>query len=408
MKLALTRGENSLLNVENLAEKMKKWPYCLSINVILAIGVFLCALLGRSMGIQGPALAISVVWPATGLSLAGLLLFGFRAGFGVFLGNFAYNFLFFYAHMPIYMYSAIFIITLGSFLQAMMSAYIMRTYCSPLYFRTVQDIFVFLIPATLFSCLIGSVAGVFALKISGELKEHLTFLSWFTFWLGDSVGIYVVTPLIMVWALQKSPKFSNHIPSIICMTFLFLGLSFVTYYFDYPLPHLFVPISIWAAYLLRMHGASLTIFLMTAASLTFATLHGFEGTSLISLITFIAVTVAASLIIASVVNERAIAFSLLDSRNVYLEQEVDMKIEILEHVKIEASKNHKFQSSREVNSSLEKITGSSFKALTEMRKLLSKQESMNIDEKMQFIEHLNQIDKNLKKISSLFRQLLSK
>src|ERR1700722_9966837 len=126
---------------------MKKWPFCLLVNLSLALGIFLCALIGRSMGIQGPALAISFVWPATGLSLATMLLFGYRAGFGVFLGNFAYNFLFQTAFPPSLFLTpfhkdivAIFV-SLGSLVQCLLSAYLIRTYSTRLIFSTVEDIF---------------------------------------------------------------------------------------------------------------------------------------------------------------------------------------------------------------------------------------------------------------------------
>src|ERR1700733_12875742 len=107
---------------------MKKWPFCLGVNLLLATGIFLCALLGRSLGIQGPALAISVVWPATGLSLAALLLFGYRTGVGIFVGNFAYNLLFLIIYppavflTPLYKVIVAALISLGSFVQALISA----------------------------------------------------------------------------------------------------------------------------------------------------------------------------------------------------------------------------------------------------------------------------------------------
>ena len=45
-------------------------------NILLAVLIFYNAELGRLLGIKGEPLAISVVWPATGFSLAALLLFG--------------------------------------------------------------------------------------------------------------------------------------------------------------------------------------------------------------------------------------------------------------------------------------------------------------------------------------------
>lgn len=380
---------------------MKNWPFFIFVNLTLAVGIFLCAIIGRSMGIQGPALAISVVWPATGLSLAALLLFGYGATIGIIIGIFAYNLLFLTGYPPtlkfIHLDIAIFFLSLGSVVQALLSAYIIRNYSTPFMFRTVQDIFIFLVPASLLSCLIGSTVGVTTLAITGGVEKNLILPVWLTFWLGDSAGVYVITPLLVIWTIQpKEIKFSDHIPSILCMTLLFIAFSFVSYFFGHPLPHLFVPISIWAAYLFRMHGASLAIFLMTAAAIAFATSQGYEGTSLISLITFIGVSIAASLIIAAVVNEREEAWALLDSRNIYLEKEVDVKGEILEQVRSDVS--HKknlaslspalkliFMQVFKLSNDIEHESKKSLKIVEDIQELLTSNEKEHISEKLHLI-----------------------
>lgn len=421
-----------MLNADHFIEKMKKWHFWLGVNLLLTVGIFLCAILGRSLGIQGPALAISVVWPATGLSLAALLLFGYRIGIGVFFGNFAYNLLFLMIYppsafqTPIHNIFVAIFISMGSLAQALMSAYIIRTYSTPLIFRTVRDVFIFLIPASMLSCLIGSIVGITTLSIAGGLDKSLVLPVWLTFWLGDTVGIFVITPLIVIWTLQpREIRFSDHSSSIVCMVSLFALFSSITYFFDYPLPHLLLPISIWAAYLFRMHGASLAIFLMTVSSVLFAASRGFEGTSLISLITFIGVTIAASLIIAAVVNEREEAWALLDARNLYLEKQVDVKVEILEQVRSEVFRKRKFSNQGSVSKSLkpqinatlgqiEQITKSSQDALEEIQKLLAEQNNLTSAKKKVFAEKLHQIRQGLsnakalqKNIAEVFERLTS-
>lgn len=401
-------------NIARYIEKMNNWPFCLAANIALAAGIFLCALLGRSLGIQGPALAISVVWPATGLSLAALLILGYRAGYGVFTGNFLYNALFFSTYPPsieagsLHAAMATTFITFGSVAQAFVSAYIMRTFSTPLFFRTVKDIFIFLIPASLLACLIGSTVGVATLFFSGDVENSLVLPLWLTFWLGDTFGIYVVTPLLVVWTLlPQEPKLSAHLPSLICMGVLFVILLLLTHHYDYPLPHLFVPISIWAAYLFRMHGASMAIFLMTASSIAFAaTVQGYEGTSLISLITFIGVTIAASLLIAAIVNERAEAWALLSSRNIYLEQEADVKVDILEQVRTEAHHNRKLASLSAASekfveqihtplSNIDLLTKSSLASLEELNKILADQTKLTPEARQILSEKLQQIQRGL-------------
>lgn len=398
---------------ERFIGKMRRWSYFLLVNIALAVGILLCAILGRSLGIEGPALPISVVWPATGLSLAALLLFGNRASVGVLAGNLIYNFLYLTAFpptlpvLPLYAEMAAVAISLGSFAQAYFSAYILRTYSKPPYFRTVNDIFIFLIPASFLSCLIGSTIGVISLYFVGGVETSLVIPVWLTFWLGDAVGIYVVTPLLVVWALQsEETRFSSHILSIICMASLFILFAFFTYRYSYPLPHLFVPISIWAAYLFRMHGASLAIFLMTAASVAFAASQGYEGTSLISLITFIAVTIAASLIIAAVVNEREEAWALLDSRNIYLEQEVEVKADFVQLARFAADQKRKLVSqgieakhvTQEMHvplHAIEHLSKSSLATLEEVIKQLAENHSLSAEGKKNLVEKLHLVKNEL-------------
>lgn len=412
-------------NIARFTEKMKKWDYCIGINLLLAIGIFLCALLGRSLGIQGPALAISVVWPATGLSLAALLLYGNCAGLGIFAGNLAYNLYFLSAHTPssdsamLHLAITATCITLGSLIQALISAHIMRTFSTPLFFRTVQDIFNFLVPASLLACLVGSTIGALTLLISGGVDSHLALPLWLTFWLGDTVGIYVMTPLIVVWTLiPQETRFSSHIPSLLCMTLLFILLALATYLFDYPLPHLFVPISIWASYTFRLHGASLAIFLMTTASIAYAAgVQGYEGTSLISLITFIGVTIAASLIIAAVVNERDQAWNLLNSRNLYLEKEVDVKVEVIDLIKTEVYQKRKLASlgatsgklAEEIQSPLSRIMKATHESLVNIHELyrLLEEKKWTPESKSRFTGNLKGIQARLEDTSSA-SQLISK
>jgi integral membrane sensor domain MASE1 len=401
---------SELVNVERYKEKMTKWPNWLMVNLLLALGIFLCALLGKSLGIKGPALAISVVWPATGLSLASLLLFGYWAGVGVFIGNFAYNFLNYAVSPPQLTYLndfiSAFFVSLGSLSQALFSTHLIRTYSTPLIFRTVKDILIFLIPASLISCLIGSTVGVATLAIAGGVEKSLVMQVWTTFWLGDTIGIYVMTPLIIVWTLIPwDLSYKGHMTSIVFMALLFAAFLLVTFSFDFPLPHIFIPISIWAAYLFRMHGASITIFLMSAASIAFALFHGYTGTSLIAPISFIGTTTAVSLLIAAVVNERTEAWALLDSRNIYLEKQVDIKAEILEQVRAEVSQKWKFATqgslfkllSLQIHASLGDIglvTKSSQEAIEDVQKSLAKQ-SLSSEEKQFVAEKLHHTKKRL-------------
>ena len=330
---------------KSLKDHMNGYLFSLLANILLGVAVFLCALLGRSLGIQGPALAISLVWPATGISLAGMLLLGYRAWPGVLLGNMTYNLLFFSATglSPSTAHLGALAVSFGSLAQALSATYIMRGFSTAQYFKTVQDVFIFLLPASFGSCLISSAVGVFTLYFAGVIPSADLMMKWFTFWMGDAMGIYVITPLIVTWTLTKgSPPIQNMLSTGITIGAAFLLLTAISFYFYYPLLHLYVPLALWASYCFYMRGASLAIFAFAMSSISYAYLvQGFEGSSLFTLMTFLGVTVIASLILAAVVQERAAAWEWIQSKNISLENEVDIKGEMIQEAHSEIYKKRR-------------------------------------------------------------------
>ncbi len=316
-------------------------------TLFFALLIFGAALLGRMLGIPGAPLEISLVWPATGISLAALLLFGQRAWMGIFLGNLIYNFYFFTSspHYFIGSTSAL-LVSLGSLSEVLLAAWIINKFSRTRYFQTVQDVFILLLPASFFTCLIASSVGAAVLYFNGTISGD-TFLShWGTFWLGDAMGIYVMTPLIVIWLSTKfTEKFATYRFELISMVLLFLGLCLLAYKLHYPLAHLFIPLTLWASYRFKMHGASLSIFLLTVTFVSYAYfVQGYEGASLFMLITFIGTAVVANLILAAVVLERERALEIIQNSNLSLKQEVSSKENALAEVKSEVHQTRKLAS----------------------------------------------------------------
>lgn len=320
-------------------------------NVLLAVIIFYNAEIGRLLGLTGVPLAISVVWPATGFALAALLLFGYNAWPGIFIGNLAYNFLHLYlnGHTFAGPFTTAIFISFGSLLQALVGASIMRRFASINYFSTVKDIFVFLVPAGLATCLIASTIGVIALTLYGSLSLDVAFNTWLTFWVGDTMGVYIFTPLLVVWSLQRPMvHFSDYRLEAIGMIASIITLMCLTFLFHYPLTQLYIPLTIWITYRFRMHGATLAIFLFTFSAViatsfgygTFAQSHN----PLMVLITYLEVVVAIALILASVLNEREAAWNVLKSQNIDLKQAIDMHTEEIQDIHNQMHVKDKFAS----------------------------------------------------------------
>ena len=304
------------------------------LNIFLAMLIYCNAEVGRLLGIAAEPLAISLVWPATGVSLAALLLFGFKMWPGVLLGNLLYNSIHFWQADP-YAFSAFmaaFMVSLGSLGQGLVGAWIMRRFCSTGYFNTVKDLFIFLLPVGIGSTLISSLIGVLTLYLYGAVSSDAAAQVWLTFWIGDSLGLYVLTPFLVVWSTQQSRQnFREYGLEAVSMILLFLGISVLAFVYDYPLAHLYLPLCVWVSYRFFMHGATLVVFAFAFTAIvptglgvgTFVT--ALTANSLLILVTFLMVIIFTCFILAAVVNERQVAWDLLHFHNVDLQQALMMQ-----------------------------------------------------------------------------------
>jgi signal transduction histidine kinase/CheY-like chemotaxis protein len=187
-------------------------------TMLLALAYYVAARLGLQL--EFDTTQATPVWPPSGLAFAALLLFGARLSGGVFLGAFLANLVDFYAkakgaaglaagdflghaagHPDQVIASAT--IGLGNMLEAVVgSALVRRLVSLPDISDTIRSAFLFLLTA-LTCCLIASSIGVASLLAIGALPTELLSAAWFTWWLGDATGIWIITPLIMAWARRR-------------------------------------------------------------------------------------------------------------------------------------------------------------------------------------------------------------
>jgi integral membrane sensor domain MASE1 len=144
------------------------------------------------------------VWPAAGIALAALLLFGYRLWPGVVLGSFLINFgTAFEASgtdlilKPLVLASSI---GLGAALQAVVGTLLVRRYAGfPNTFTKVNEITKLLAFGGPISCMISATAGTTSLVIGDEISWTEYWFSWCTWWVGDTIGVLIVTPLVLLW-----------------------------------------------------------------------------------------------------------------------------------------------------------------------------------------------------------------
>lgn len=174
----------------------------LTLAVLLAVGYYLTGKLALLMAIP-PGYA-TLVWPAAGLALAGLLVFGYRVWPGIALGSFCINFPTALASAggepPVAVLVAV-ALGLGAALQALVGAYLIRRYVDQrTAYARADQIGLLLVLGGPLACLASATVGVATLASSGVVAPADLWFHWFTWWVGDTIGVAVVMPIFLAWA----------------------------------------------------------------------------------------------------------------------------------------------------------------------------------------------------------------
>jgi PAS domain S-box-containing protein len=144
------------------------------------------------------------VWLPSGIALGAILIGGYRGWPGVLLGSWLLNMV-----VPVEAAGGMALlkamvlptsIGVGATLQAVVGAYLVRRvvgFPNPL--SRERDIGAFLGLGGPVSCLTNATVGVTGLLIAGKIPWAAYFHHWWTWWVGDTIGVLIVTPLLLSW-----------------------------------------------------------------------------------------------------------------------------------------------------------------------------------------------------------------
>ena len=163
-------------------------------------GTALAYLLAARIGLSLDAVAgfATLVWPASGIALAAILLGGSRLWPAVALGAFAANVMN-GASIPV----AVGIAT-GNTAEALIGAYLMHrvTAVRPS-FERVREAIALIVLAGVVSTAVSATVGVTTLLAGGLVTTAHFVETWRAWWVGDAIGDVLVAPLILVWAAWR-------------------------------------------------------------------------------------------------------------------------------------------------------------------------------------------------------------
>ena len=175
------------------------WPELLAKLAAMAAAYYVVGRLGLLLAIP-PGYA-TAVWPASGIALAGTLLFGYRVWPGILLGSFLINLrtsLDTTSTASILNTTALAAsIGMGASLQAILGAFLIRRFTQyPTAFVGARDIIKFLLLGGPVSCLVNATWAVTSLLLGGVIQPVDYLFHWWTWWVGDAIGVITFTPLI--------------------------------------------------------------------------------------------------------------------------------------------------------------------------------------------------------------------
>jgi integral membrane sensor domain MASE1 len=242
---------------------------------VLTVVYFGAAKLGLTMSfVHG---TISPVWPATGLAVGALALWGPRRlwsaiAAGAFWANFD-------AGHTIAVAAAI---AVGNTLEAVLGSSVLRrlgTVSEP----TGADDALAMLGVVVVAPLPSATGGVLSLSLAGLADWHQFPQEWLVWWVGDALGALMVMPVLLAWLGRPVAGAPIHQGELVTCLIAVTVASLVVFAGDAVWAHLgfgrilftpfLVPPLVWAALRLRPRGATLALAVM-AAFAVWATVNG--------------------------------------------------------------------------------------------------------------------------------------
>lgn len=283
----------------------------------LAIGYFGTGILGLLLAVP-PGYA-SPVWPASGIALAGLLLWDSRVWPGIWIGSFFVNVWAAYTAtqaMPDFTGFAVAAsIALGSTLQALLTAHLLQRWIGAGRLFTSGPTTLGFAALIAVCSLVAASWGVMTLQFGGVAGFASWFESWLTWWLGDVIGVLVLTPALLNWQhlLPYKGKPWRLIESIGSLVLL-AAVTAIAFYPQapqggeaYPLTFLPLPFLVWIACRSGPGGVALATIVVSAIAIVATSsgngpfVRGMPNESLLLLQVYTGITTLMALTLAAAV-----------------------------------------------------------------------------------------------------------
>jgi signal transduction histidine kinase/integral membrane sensor domain MASE1 len=295
----------------------------------LAVLYYLFARVSLSTAIIDPS--VTAAWAPAGLSLAVLLIAGYRLWPAILVGAF-------FAHAGTEPVVAALGIATGSTLTALLATFLVNRFANGRSaFRRARDVLAWCVYAGLLCSAIGATIAVASLAIGRHIPWSMIDDLWITRWLGNVASVTVLAPAIVLWWSRPTLRWSRR-QVFEGITFLVTLLAAIDVVFGvplelgsdhrYPRAFIFFPVMAWAAFRLGTRTTTAMLLLVSGLSI-WGTLMGRGpftvgdmNDSMLLLMAFLITTAVTTLAVAAGVDERQRAQRQVGVLNAELQQRV--------------------------------------------------------------------------------------
>ena len=251
------------------------------LSVLIAIFYAIIAYASLQLAFEGTN--ASPVWPPSGIAFIAVLFFGYRIWPGIWLGAFIANMIVFthngWAFIPAGPVSVL--IGIGNSVEALFGVFLLRSFTEEaVSLSKIGDIFKFVF-AVLVACLSSATIGTSAVYFIHPAEGVSFDMIWFTWWLGDVVGILVIASIFLTFhkELWKIRSLQSAVEAVLVGLVLitvnagvFMG-KFPEYGFYSHVTYLVLPFAIWSTYRFGFPGATLAILTTSIIAVSGSMIH---------------------------------------------------------------------------------------------------------------------------------------
>lgn len=220
---------------------------------------------------------VSIIWFPSGLALAAVLIGGRRYVWSIFLGAFLLSAT--VTGNPLFMSTGL---AVGPAIEALLGGWLLtRDGQFDINFLRLRDLLRLIFLAGFVGVVLGALIGTTTLLVSGFIAADTYFQNLLHWWMGDVLGIILLTPMILVWQRLPDdwfqPKRALEVVLVLGLTFLIGQIIFLGWLHDIVGPYakgffmiLFIAL---AAIRLGTHGV-LAVMIMVAVQGVLGVLQG--------------------------------------------------------------------------------------------------------------------------------------